>query len=224
MEQEIDIRDLLEIVLKRWKLIFILCLAAVMISGVVSFFVLEPTYQASTTLLVGKPKDDTPVMYQDLQLNRQLVATYEQIARSGRVGNEVIKELNLQMSLQELQNKITISQVANTEIIAIKVKDKSPEKAAFLANGVANVFISEVGTIMKVDNVSIIDLANTPTSPIAPRKMMNVAIAGVLALMMGFFLVFALEYFDNTMKTTKDVEEYLELPLLGTIPFYEGER
>ncbi|HZK25102.1 MAG TPA: Wzz/FepE/Etk N-terminal domain-containing protein [Oscillospiraceae bacterium] len=224
MEQEIELRELLEIVIKRWKLILLLFLTAVMISAVVSFFLLDPTYQASTTLLVGKPKDDTPVMYQDVQLNRQLVSTYEQIARSGQVGNEVLDELNLSMTLEQLQNKITISQVADTEIIAISVKDKSADKAALLANGVANVFIGKIGAIMKIDNVTIIDPAAVPAKPIAPRKKMNVAIAGVLALMIGFFLAFALEYLDNTVKTAKDVEDYLGLPLLGTIPFYEGEQ
>jgi len=199
-------------------------LIAVLASTIVNFYFLKPTYRASTTLLVGKRAEDNPVMYQDIQLNRQLVATYEQIARSGQVGNEVIKDLNLQITLEELQSKITIEQVGNTEIIAIRVKDSSPERAAFLANGVANVFMRKIVSIMKIDNVSIIDSAVAPTKPIAPRKMMNIAITGVLALMIGLFLAFVQEYLDNTIKTKKDIEDYLDLPLLGTIPFYEGEK
>ncbi len=44
------------------------------------------------------------------------------------------------------------------------------------------------------------------------------AIAGVLGLMLGMFLVFLLEYLDNTIKTPEDVERYLGLPVIGTIP------
>ena len=76
---------------------------------------------------------------------------------------------------------------------------------------------------MNVDNVSIIDEATIPTSPFSPRPQLNAAIAGVLAIMVGVFLTFALEYMDNTIKSPKDVEQFMELPLLGTIPHFEGE-
>ncbi len=42
--------------------------------------------------------------------------------------------------------------------------------------------------------------------------------------MVGFFLVFFMEYLDNTIKSPLDVERYLDMPLLGTIPIYEGEK
>ncbi len=48
--------------------------------------------------------------------------------------------------------------------------------------------------------------------------MLNIAIAGVLGLMFGIFLVFLLEYLDNTIKTPKDVEKYLQLSVIGAIP------
>ena len=130
-------------------------------------------------------------------------------------------QLDLQVTTEHLKEKIDVRQVADTEIIAISVRDESPEHAAFLANGVARVFMSHVTQIMRTDNVSIIDPAAVPASPVSPRKLLNVAVAAVLSLMVGFFLVFSLEYLDNTIKTPVDVERYLEMPLLGTIPVYD---
>ncbi len=224
MEQEIEIREILAIISKRWRLLLLLLVLAVTTSGVVSFFVLTPIYEASTTLLVGKPTEGAQIIYQDIQLNRQLVKTYGEIAKSSKVANDIIQELNLSLTTDQLKEKIDVRQVGDTEIISISVQDESPEHAAFLANGVARVFMHHVAQIMKTDNVSIIDSAGVPTSPISPRKMLNIAIAAVLSLMGGFFLVFALEYFDNTIKTPLDVERYLEIPLLGSIPFFESDR
>jgi capsular polysaccharide biosynthesis protein len=223
VEQEIEIREIIAIIAKRWWLILFLLVLAVTTSGIVSFFVLTPTYEASTTLLVGKRTEGAQYFLQDHQLNSQLAKTYREIAKSSSVANDIIEELNLRLTTDQLREKIDVRQVGDTEIISISVRDESPEQAAFLANGVARVFMRYVTQIMKTDNVSIIDSAELPTSPISPRKMLNIAIAAVLSLMGGFFLVFSLEYFDNTIKTPLDVERYLEMPLLGSIPIYESD-
>ncbi|EEG77507.1 YveK family protein [Dethiobacter alkaliphilus] len=223
MEQEIEIREIVAIVSKRWKAILALFIFAVATSLVASLYFIQPVYESSATLLVGKPTEGTQVVIQDVQLNRQLVKTYEEIARSGVVASAVIQDLNLDMSVNQLRGMINVRQVSDTEIISISVSDNSPDRAAFLANSVANTFITKVGTIMNLDNVSIIDEAEPSTSAVSPRPNLNAAIAGVLAIMLGVFMAFALEYMDNTIKTPKDVEQNLELPLLGTIPFFEGE-
>ena len=57
-----------------------------------------------------------------------------------------------------------------------------------------------------------------PTAPIKPNKVMNIAIAGVLGVMIGLFVIFLLEYLDNKIKTPQDIEKHLGLPLLGVIP------
>lgn len=221
MEQEIEIREIMAIIAKRWWLLLLLLILAVSTSGIVSFFVLTPMYEASTTLLVGKPTEGAQIIYQDIQLNRQLVKTYGEIATSSTVANDIIDQLNLRLTTNELRSKIEVRQRGDTEIIEISVRDESPEHAAFLANGVARVFMDHVAKIMKTDNVSIIDTAGVPTSPVSPRKLLNMAVAAVLSLMVGFFLVFLLEYLDNSIKSPLDVERYLEMPLLGAIPVYE---
>lgn len=221
MEQEIEIREIMTIIAKRWWLLLLFLLLALATSGIVSFYVLTPMYEASTTLLVGQRTEGAQIIYQDIQLNRQLVKTYGEIAKSSTVANDIISQLNLRLTTNQLREKIDVRQVGDTEIISISVRDESPEHAAFLANGVARVFMDHVAQIMKTNNVSIIDPAGVPTSPVSPRKLLNMAVAGVLALMVGFFLVFFLEYLDNSIKSPLDVERYLEVPLMGTIPVHD---
>ncbi len=221
MEQEIEIREIMTIIAKRWWLLLLLLLLALATSGIVSFYVLTPMYEASTTLLVGQRTEGAQIIYQDIQLNRQLVKTYGEIAKSSTVANDIISQLNLRLTTGQLKEKIDVRQMGDTEIISISVSDESPEHAAFLANGVARVFMDHVARIMKTNNVSIIDPAGVPVSPVSPRKLLNMAVAAVLSLMVGFFLVFFLEYLDNSIKSPLDVERYLEMPLMGTIPVHD---
>lgn len=66
--------------------------------------------------------------------------------------------------------------------------------------------------------VVVVSQATTPIQPVKPRKSLNMAVAGVLGLMLFTGLSFVLEHLDYTIKTPEDVAQYLELPVLGTIP------
>jgi capsular exopolysaccharide synthesis family protein len=74
------------------------------------------------------------------------------------------------------------------------------------------------------NNIRILDRAVEPLAPIRPRKAINLIIGAVLGLMVGIGTVFFLDYMDNTVKTTEDIEQFLRLHLLSVIPrFREGD-
>jgi len=215
----IDLREYIEIIRKRIWIILLITAVALTTSAIVSFFILQPIYETSTTMMVGKTKaNETSVEYQDVLLSQKLVKTYGEIAMSRTVSSEVIKNLKLQLTPEELKEKVAVSPVGDTEIIMIRVSDNDPAQAAQIANNLAEVFKRHVVQIMNVDNVQVIDPAVIPTKPIKPRIMLNIAIAGILGLMVGIAIVLLLEYLDNTIKTPHDVEKYLGLPIIGAIP------
>lgn len=217
--EEIELRELFYIIMKRFWIIALITILSVVTSGIVSFFVLTPEYQTYTTLMVGKPKDyNEEIKYQDILLNQKLVNTYGEIAKSKAVTREVIENLGLDISSSALGKKMSVSLVRDTEIIKIQVNDTNPEMAAKIANEIATVFMKHVSSIMKIENVQVIDKAEVPVNPYKPNKMLNIAIAGVLGVMISVFIIFFLEYLDNTLKTPNDVERYLDLPVIGMIP------
>lgn len=114
---------------------------------------------------------------------------------------------------------ITVSTANESQVIKISVEDTSPEQAVLLANTIAQVFESEIPEIMNVDNVNILSPAkiDESLSPISPNPYLNMAIAAVVGLMLSIAVVFILEYLDTTIKTEKDIEEALKLPLLGSV-------
>lgn len=219
MEETIDLREYFGIIKKRFWIIALITVVAAVISGVISFFVLQPVYQTSTTLIVDTNQSEgtNTITGDQYTVSQKLAVTYGEIIKSRTVLEPVIKNLKLTESYEDLAGKITVSQVKDTQIISVTVQDTNPAKAKDIANQIPKVFTKEVKRIANANGVEVIDMAIEPASPIKPNKVMNVAIAAVLGIMIGLFIVFLLEYMDNKIKTPQDIEKHLGLPILGVI-------
>ena len=220
MEETIDLREYFAIIKKRSWIIALITTIAVIVSAVISFFILKPVYQANSTLIVNTEKNEETQMITGDQFNvtQKLAVTYGEIITSRSVINPVIKNLSLEETYDELVKKITVSPVKDTQIINISVQDINPKKARDIANEIPEVFTKEAKRITKANSVEVIDKAITPIEPVKPNKKMNVAIAAVLGIMIGLFVVFLIEYLDNKIRRPQDIEKQLGLPLLGVIP------
>ena len=226
MEETIDLREYFSIIKKRFWIIALITVVAMVVSGVISFFMLSPVYESKSTLIVNTEKNEETQMITGDQftVTQKLAVTYGEIIKSRAVLESVISNLKLDSEYEDLVEKITVSPVKDTQIISISVQDTNPKKARDIANEIPKVFEKEVKRITKANDIQVIDKAILPQNPIKPNKMMNVAIAAVLGMMIGLFVVFVLEYLDNKIKTPQDVEKHLDLPILGVIPNEKIER
>ena len=221
MEETIDLREYFYIIKKRAWIIILITVLAMLTSGIISFFVLSPVYEANTTLIVNTEQSkETNNMITGDQLNvtQKLTLTYGEIIKSRAVLDSVIKKLDLNMEYKELEKAINVSPVKDTQIMSVTVQDTNSKRARDIANAIPNVFTKEVKRITKANSVEVIDKAIVPENPIKPNKVMNILIAAVLGIMIGLFIVFILEYMDNKIKTPQDIEKYINLPILGVIP------
>ncbi|SFE99781.1 Capsular polysaccharide biosynthesis protein [Bacillus sp. OV194] len=221
MEETISLKDIYQTIRKRLLIIVFITIVAVAISGVVSYFVLTPVYQSSTQILVNQEKSNkNGPDYNQVQTNVQMVNTYSVIIKSPAILSKVINNLNLNTTVEELTNKLTINSEQESQVFNVTVQDPDPAMAVKIANNIADTFKDEIPSIMNINNVSVLskaELKENP-SPVKPNPMLNMAIALVVGLMTGVGLAFLLEYLDNTLKTEQDIENFLELPVLGTIP------
>ncbi len=230
MEEEIQLSELIELLWKRKLIILIAVILCTVASVVYSIFLVTPIYQSDTTLMVnGKKGFDTGDIAASFDLgtisaNQKLVITYGEIVKSRIVQEQVIAQLGLEENYDEMLEKVVSKPVGTTEILKISVTDQDPVKAALIANTISDVFIKEVIRILKVDNVELIDKAIPLDESINVKTKMNVAVAIVLGLMAGVFIIFAMEALDNTIKSPEDVEKYIGLPLLGMIPQFDQTK
>lgn len=221
MEETISLKELFDTIKKRLTLIISITLIAMIVSGIVSYFIITPEYKSSTQILVNQAKADSSAALNtgEVQANVQLISTYSVILKSAAILNIVKEELNLDMSVSTLNSKITVESAQGSQVMTVSVADSDPTVALQIANKTAEVFEKEIKNIMSIDNVTVLPLAEDQEnqSPVSPNPPLNIAIAAVVGLMIGVGLAFLLEYLDNTIKTEQDIEKLLELPVLGAI-------
>lgn len=229
MEETISLKEIFDIIKKRFLLIISFAIGATLIAAIVSFFVLTPIYQSSAQFIVNQNNEDTQgqllVDTNTIRTNVELINTYSVIIKNSAILNEVIEELNLTTTPESLANNISVSSEQNSQVVTVSVKNPDPQLATDIANTTVHVFQESIPEIMNVDNVHILSEAVTrdnPT-PVEPKPVLNIAIALVLGVMIGVGIAFLLEYLDTSVRTEEDVEKKLGLPILGIISTIEAE-
>lgn len=221
MEETIDLREYFFILKKKLWIIALSAIICGLISGVVSFYVLPPIYEANTSLIVNKEIDDKEnkmTTSDDLNFVQKLAVTYGEIIKSRTVITSTINKLKLDMTYEELSETVSVTNVPDTQIIKISVQNKNPNIAAKICNTIPEIFSAEVKRVVKASGTEVIDKATVPEEAIKPNKKMNVIIAMVLGAMVSIFVIFLLESLNTKIKEPKDIEEKLGLPVFGVVP------
>ena len=209
----------------KFKILWILIaiVAIVVIGNIYTIITRVPMYQSNTTLvLVGESKKG--YSQSDSVLNQNLIGTYSQIITSRTVLSQVIDNLKLKTTTENLSKNISTSSVEDTEIIKITVNSSKRKEAAKIADEVATVFSKEVQDIYNLENVTIIDKAEVATSPYNINYVKDNIIYLMIGIVLSFGVVFVMYYFDTTIKSSEVVEEKLGLPVIGIVPKEEDKE
>lgn len=223
MKEEIElIPQLWQALKKRWIIAVVLPVIALLVTGIISLFIIKPIYETSTTLIVGKKIVNSTqgaeqmIDYHELLASQKPAKTYIPIVQSRVVEQNVLKDLRLSLNVEEFDKLISVNVVKNTDALEITVTNTNPELATLIANTTAKEFSKAVPQ----DSVGIIDEAVTPINPIENDTKRSLLLALMLSLGASGVLIFLLEYLDNTIKTINDVENILDIPILGIIHNY----
>lgn len=230
MEETISLRELFETLRKRLSLIVAITVLATAISGVASYFLIKPIYQASTQILVSQAAAGSiaSIAGMSFDADSKYIETYNVIMKSPYILDQVIEELELDTTPGALNNSVNVTQQGQSQVVTVSVQHTDPAQSVLVANEIAKVFQREISQLMRIDNIHILSPAELPENPapVKPQPMLNMAIALVVGLMAGVGLAFLLEYLDNTIKNEQDIENVLGLPVLGAITTItpEGEK
>ena len=218
-EQVISISEIIDAVKKRWKIIALTTVLATLVSGIFSFFVISPTYEASTKIFIGKEGAESEgYNSSDVSMYQNLIKTYSELIKTKDLVNKAIDNSQYDLSVNKVLNGITVNTLTGTQILQISYQSKSPSIAKNILESITNEFITKAEELVPNGNVKILESVELPKNPVAPNKTMNIAIAFILGMMVGFGIVFLLEYLDNTYKNKEQLEKDLDIPVLGVIP------
>ena len=219
MEEELNVNYLFD-VLKKWFLLILLC-TLIGLGGAIFYGYSSPIiYESSTTLYVEPQVNSSIVDYEGILTNSKMIKTYKQILKSRKITEKVINNLKLDMDYEKLLNVVTVTTVADTEMLSISVRSEYYQQAPIIANEIAMVFIEQMKEDMGIENIVVVDEAVENLTPVEPN-MVKLSILGLAAgILIGCVFAFLLDSMDNKIKNHDDVKKYLKIKTIGMIPNY----
>lgn len=212
----LELKDYISIIKKRFYIPIIISIISLVIPFVYTHYFMKTTYDANMSLLVGNSNKSTQFNYDDLLLDQNLVKTYAGIASTSKIMEDTIKKLGLNISPNELQQRITIDSDTDTLMLQLKVNWDTPKESVKIANEFSNVLIEEIKKIYNVDNIQVID--NAQTSVKRPNKVLYEIFSFIIGILCSSSLIFAMEFLNNKINTQEDIEKYLNANIIGNIP------
>lgn len=213
-----QIKDYWKVVSKRWWIFVLVALVASATAYTYSKLQ-EPIFRSSAKLYVTPRRPDYGVTL----FVQNLIRQYSQQLQSDRFLNAVSEQLKLDLPATALRKKIHTSGTVDNLAVEVQVDDPDPGRAQAIAKALAAEFLrdhqSRMAEVEKADKVDVYMYDDPKPGELNwPMTRTNVLAAGILGLLLGGIIAFSLEYFDDTIKTSEDVERYVSLPVVGSIP------
>lgn len=216
---QIDIMLLLRRIWSQKLIIVLITLVFTAGALMYSLFIATPKYNSTTRVyVVNQKKDNQAITTQDVQLGTLLVKDYKEIILSNSVMSDVVAKNKLQITPGELAKKINVDAPKDTRIISITVTDKDPQKARDLANAVREVSADKIKEVTKIEDVTTLEQAEAALTPSSPNVFKNSVLAALLGFILAVGGVVLIELMDDRIKRPEDIEETMNLVLLGVIP------
>ncbi len=215
--ENIEFKRMLDILNNKKGIIVLILILFIALGYLYSYYYIVPEYKSTSTLLLI-PNDDETVTSSDLTLNSGLISTYGNIAKNSKVLKQVINNLNLNIQEGQLLSKIEINIIKDTHIMEISVSDTDPQMATNITKELSNVFLNEIKQIYNLNNIGIVDEAQLPDTPYNINHIKDMFVFVCMGIVVSFAYIVIIYLFDNTIKKEEDIEEYIKIKSLGSVP------
>lgn len=217
---EIDVFHLLKILWKRKLLIALVAFVTGIVAFAYSSFIVKPEFTSTTRIyVVNRNQGDKPgLTNQDLQAGSYLVKDYREIILSQDVLEKVATDLKLDLPPKSLASKIKVTVPVDTRIVSISVTDRLPEEASRIANSLREVAAQKIISVTRVSDVTTLEEARPATSPSSPNIRRNTMVGFLAGAVVMVVTVFLVELLDTRVKRPEDIEDVMQIALLGVVP------
>lgn len=216
--------ELLTLLRKHLKLVIMLPIVCMVAMGLASVLMMNDTYTATTDMYVlasSEGSNSSSALSSDLSASQMLTNDVATLLQSDRVMTDAADQLGLP-SLRGYD--ITVTSESTTRVITLQVTSSDAQGSANVANALADCVSNVAQEVMNVESVNVIDEAPTPEAPSGPNRMLYVAVAAMAGLFAAVAIVVLMDVIDTRVRSAEDVEELLELPVIGRIPQMKGGR
>ena len=223
MNRTMEIRDFIRLFKKKKKIILLVTFYITLIGGF-SSFAIPPKFEAKTDVLVNFTTANV-VSSGEIDANLRLIETYKYLMKSNRILSKVNGSLDETYKKGEISQKVKIQSSIDSQILTILAEEKTPEKAAALANTLATTFQEEIKTLMNLENVHILSQAtvNEDTKSVKPITALFFIISAIIGFLASYSFILIQEMFFTLVDSSEKAEKALALPVIGILPPGEGK-
>lgn len=217
---EIDVFQLFRALWKRKLVILLVAIITSSVAFAYSTFIIKPEFTSTTRIYVVNRNqgEKSGLTNQDLQAGSYLVKDYREIILSQDVLEKVVSDLKLDLTPKGLASKIKVTVPADTRIVSISVTDRAPEEASRIANSLREVAAQKIISVTRVSDVTTLEEARPATSPSSPNIRRNTVIGFLAGAVVMIVAVLLIELLDTRVKRPEDVEDVMQIALLGVVP------
>jgi polysaccharide biosynthesis transport protein len=188
----------------------------------------KPVYRAATTLVVGEPRGIQAPVPASGSVTRSMANLME----SEVIVRSVIRELDMNVSIQDFRKKFTVSVLPDTSVIKVSYDSTDKRQAVNVVSELSRIFTARLDETLGVRDrveralergsfsliVREFDPPHVEPDPVAPNVGTNVIFAGAAGLALGLLLAVGREALDSRIRGRKDAEQAFGAPVVGTLP------
>lgn len=199
--------ELLYLLKKRLKLVIVLPLVCALAVGMY--------------VLVQHDNANSNSLSSDLSASQMVTNDVATLLKSDRMALETAKALGLE-DLKGYTTSITSS--TTSRVLTLEVTGTDPQRTADIANKMAEEVSGVPREVMNVDSVNVVDSAKVPTSPSGPKRPLYIAVGFLAGLFAAVAIVVVADMLNTKVRGDQDLEELLDIPVIGRIPAMKGGR
>jgi capsular exopolysaccharide synthesis family protein len=219
---ELSIKEIIDLIYKRLKLILLLTFIGAGVLFTINKYVRKPIYTASVQLYVNPNDGSSTAGLNELNYAQKVVATYINLLRTNTFYSRVLEETGLDYTEQQLRAMTNIQTVNNTEIFQISVYSNDASDSYQLVEAMQYIAPQLISNIKDNAKISVVDPVVFPEQPSGPNIILNTVLGAMSGFFLAIILSFLWELINVKVKSKEELMKRYDIPILGVIPNFDG--
>jgi capsular polysaccharide biosynthesis protein len=215
--------ELFHLLKKHLRFVILLPVVCALVVGLFSVFFVRNAYTATASMyvLAQDESQSSTSLYSDLNASQMLTNDVAKLLKSDRIVDQVGSEVGVD---QLKGYKVSVTSETTSRVITLSVTGPDPQKAADIVNKMIDDVSDVARSVMSIQSVNAIDQAYAPAEPSGPNRLLYTAVAFLAGLFAAIVIVVVGDMLNTRVRGPEDLEELIDVPIIGRIPNVEGGR
>lgn len=215
--------ELFRLLKKHLQIVVLLPIACALVVGLYSVIFVRNQYTATSSMYVLAQNDssNSNSLYSDLNASQMLTNDVAKLLKSDRIVNQVGSEVGI----EELKGySVSVTSETTSRVITLSVTGPDAQTAADIVNKMIEDVSGVAQSVMNVESVNPVDMAQAPEKPSGPNRLLYTLVAFVAGLFAAIAIVVVSDMLNTKVRGSEDLEELVDVPIIGRIPNVQGGR